>query len=84
MININISLGGDGVIEALLTFGHDALECTCFDGGFEPMKLHGLIDGPAEAAGVVVIEAKAVASLGFEVEWADGVVKPASVADDGQ
>ena len=26
LININIPLGGDGVIEALLAFGHDALE----------------------------------------------------------
>ena len=25
LININIPLGGDGVIEALLAFGHDTL-----------------------------------------------------------
>lgn len=84
MININIPLGGDGVIEALLAFGHDALEGACFGGRFESIKVHGLIDGPAKAAGVVGIEAKAVAGLGFKVELADGVVKAAGVADDGE
>ena len=29
------------------------------------MKVHGLIDGPTEAVGVVGIKAKAVAGLGF-------------------
>ena len=84
MININIPLGGDGVIEALLAFSHYALEGACFCGGFESMKVHGLIDGPAEAACVVGIEAKAVAGLGFEVELTDRVVKAAGVADDGE
>ena len=34
------------------------------------MKVHGLIDSPTEAAGVVGIKAKAVAGLGFQVELA--------------
>ena len=84
LININITLGGDGVIEALLAFGHDAFEGAGFGGGFESMKVHGLIDGPAEAAGVGVIGATAVAGVGFDVEWADGVVKAAGVTDDGE
>ena len=65
LININIPLGGDGVIEALLAFGHDALEGACFGGGFESMKVHGLIDGPAKAAGVVGIEAESRCRFGL-------------------
>ena len=84
MININIPLGGDGMIEAFLAFGHYTFEGACFGGGFESMKLHGLIDGPAKASGIVVIEEKAVTSLGVEVELANGVMKASGVTDDGE
>ena len=84
LINIDIALCGDGVVEALLAFGHDPLDGAFFGGGLESMKVHGLIDGPAETAGVVVVEAEAVAGLGVDVEGADGVVQTAGVADDGE
>lgn len=84
LIDVDVALGGDGGVKALLAFGHDAGDVACFGLGGEAVELHGLVDGPAEAAGVVGVEAEAVAGVVFEVEGGDGVVEAAGVADDGE
>ncbi len=48
------------------------------------MELHGLIDGPAEAAGVEYLEGKAIAGILGGIEGEGGVVDASGVVDDGE
>lgn len=83
-VNLDVFASGRVVIEPALCFPHDAGNLARFYIGRQIVKVHCLIDRPAQTFRVEVLEDEAIARIAINVQVLDGVVQPARIMDDRQ